>query len=72
MTDARVVDLSNWQPDVSYDEGLQICKGLGLIELVQHGEHDYGRLTQTGINVFMTLMQMAGNASFPENMLKTS
>jgi hypothetical protein len=61
-SDARVIDLSGWQPDKSY----------GLIEIVQHGGDDYARPTQKGINVLTTMMRLAGHASFPENILKVS
>ena len=72
MTEGRLVDLAAWTPDISYDDGLALCERLKLIELLQHGDHGYGRLTQTGVNVLHTLLQMAGHASYPENILKGS
>ena len=68
--EARVVDLSAWAPEATYDEGLALCRKLKLIEMVQHGDHDYGRLTERGKTVLFTLMTMAGYASDPENILK--
>jgi hypothetical protein len=72
MTEMLLVDVSNWTPNVTYDEGLKLCEKLGLIETLTHGEHDYGRLTQTGINVLRVLMVMAGHAADPKNTLKGS
>ena len=66
MTEETIV----WSPDKSYDECLEICRELGLIEIVQHGEHTYGRINQSGVNVFFALMQMMQNSSNPENKLK--
>ena len=67
-----IVDLSDFRPDISYDDALKLCKELGLIEIVQHGEHDYGRLTQKGINVFNAMMMMVSYTAFPENILKVT
>jgi len=72
MGEPRAVDLSDWKPDKSYDECLRICEQLKLIETVQHGEHEYGRITQTGVNVMHTLMQLASYSVYPENALKRS
>jgi hypothetical protein len=68
----RIVDMSNWQSDISYREGLDLCEQLGLIERLRHGGEEYGRPTQQGINVLVTMMQLAGFASHPENILKSS
>jgi hypothetical protein len=67
-----VLDISDLLPDKSYDECLQICKDLGLIEIVRHGLHDYGRFTQTGINVWWVLLRLLDNRSDPKNLLKQS
>jgi len=72
MKEASIVDMSNWQPDCTYDEGLVLCEKLGLTEMMWHGDNDYGRLTQTGVNVLYTLMQMAAFAANPNNVLKES
>lgn len=69
---AVVVDLSGWTADITYNEGLVLCEQLKLIEQLRHGDVDYGRLTQTGINVLATLMQLGVHASYPENRLKGS
>lgn len=67
-----VVDLSDFRPTISYDDALKLCQELGLIEVIQHGEHDYGRLTQKGINVFNALMLMMSHTASPENILKVT
>ena len=66
------IDLSEWTADRSYVECLKLCEKLKLIKSVKHGEHEYGRLTQTGINVFRCLLRMATNAANPENILRQS
>jgi hypothetical protein len=64
------IDLTDYLPDKSYDECLQLTKDLGLIEVVQHGPHDYGRLTQNGINVFNVLLRLLEYRTDPNNRLK--
>ena len=68
----RVIDLSEWTPDMDYEDCLKLCEELGLLETVQHGPHQYGRLTQKGINIFTAMMHLANYASYPENHLKKS
>jgi hypothetical protein len=62
----------NLSPDIKYDEALKLCESLGLIETVKHGDHQYGRLTQKGVNTFVTLLRMMHLRSFPELALKES
>jgi hypothetical protein len=70
--DVQVIDLSAWAPDSDYDECMALCVKLKLIETLQHGEHDYARLTKAGRNVLAMLMQLASFASDPANRLKES
>ena len=65
-----MIDISSWTPDISYDEALDLCEQLGLIERLKHGGEDYGRPTQKGINVLITMMRLAGYAADPTNVLK--
>jgi len=68
----RVIDLTEWTPDLGYEDCLKLCEELGLIETIQHGDYKYGRPTQKGINVLTTMMRLAQFASDPENILKKS
>jgi hypothetical protein len=34
METPRIVDLSNWEPDCSYDDCLKLCQELELIEII--------------------------------------
>jgi hypothetical protein len=56
--------------DISYDDCLLLCHELGLIEMIKHGEHDYGRITQKGHNVLNALLRMAMNSADPANVLR--
>jgi hypothetical protein len=70
MTVLARVDMSGCQPDAPYPERLKQCEEMGLIETVMHGEHEYGRMTQRGINVFRTLNTLMNHRLNPENELK--
>jgi hypothetical protein len=67
---STIVSLENYQPDVTYTEALKLCEELGLLETVMHGEHEYGRLTQRGINVATCLMKFLTHTADPNNILK--
>ena len=66
------IDLSDFKADIPYDDALKLCQELGLIEIVWHGKHDYGRLTQKGINVMNAMMVMISHTASPENILKVT
>jgi hypothetical protein len=70
VEEMRAVDMSGWAADISYDECLALCAELGLVETLQHGEHEYARVTQNGINVMNALMRLAIYASDPNNKLR--
>lgn len=71
-----MIDLSAWKVSQTFDKRMKLCLQLGLIETLQHGQYDYVRLTQKGVNVFQTLMHLAKCAALaeidPENKLKGS
>jgi len=60
------------EADMDYDECLGLCESLGLLEVCQHGEHHYGRITQKGKNVMSALLRMAMHSTDPENRLKAT
>jgi hypothetical protein len=72
MTDKIILDLDGLTPDRSYNACLKQCEKLGLIEKIKHGDHEYGRATQLGVNALCVLLQMASNAQEPKNRLKES
>lgn len=68
-----MIDVPDWWDDRSkYDDCLKICKQLDLIEIVWHGEHDYGRITDKGCEVLMALLTMLGARADPKNKLEIS
>jgi hypothetical protein len=69
---AVAISLDDWRPDKSYDNCLELCENLELIEIVTHGDEKFARVTQTGINVFHTLMRLAHISAYSENRLKKS
>ncbi len=58
---AIVVNESKFYVDVEHSEGLEQCKEMGLLETVMHGEREYFRLSQHGINIFATLLRAIGS-----------
>jgi len=59
-------------PDMDYDDCLRLCEELGLVEIVNHGGHDYGRITQKGRNCVSALIKLASHGFEPENVLKAT
>jgi hypothetical protein len=72
MTDKILLDTDGLTPDRPYKECIQQCVELGLVEVLHHGAHEYGRATQLGVNALCVLLQMAANAQESANMLKES
>jgi hypothetical protein len=72
MSNQVILDLDGLFATQSYDDCLKLCEELGLIEMAKHGDHAYGRVTQKGVNVLCTLLQMANNAQEPSNRLELS
>jgi hypothetical protein len=70
--EAHVLDVSAWKPDKSYEDSILLCHELGLVEMLVHGDVQYGRITQNGVNVFCVLLTMAGNSTDDTNKLKAS
>jgi len=58
MTDVKVIDAGTLAVSMSFEDGMKLCEKLQLLETMQHGEGDYARFTQKGINVVATLVQL--------------
>jgi len=54
----KVIDASTWSITITFEDGMKLCEELKLVELMQHGDHDYTRFTQKGMNVLATLMEL--------------
>jgi hypothetical protein len=39
---------------------MKLCEQLKLVETMQHGDADYSRFTQKGVNVLATLTELMG------------
>ena len=48
-------------PSKSYDDCIDECERLGLIERMKHGDNDYIRYTQLGHNVLCAMVSIAGD-----------
>jgi hypothetical protein len=58
-------------PTKSYDDCLDLCVKLGLIEIMRHGNSEYIRYTEDGINVLAALVGMQANMDM-DDVLKSS
>ena len=58
MPDVKIIDGGTLAVSMSFEDGMKLCEQLKLIELLQHGDGDYSRFTQKGINVAATLLQL--------------
>lgn len=54
-----IIDVSNWQPNLSFDDCLAMCVSLGLIELLIQDGEECARLTQRGVNAMLTMTVIA-------------
>ena len=48
-------------PTLSYDECIELCERLGLVETMQHGDKYYIRYTEDGVNALAGLLGMQTN-----------
>jgi hypothetical protein len=55
-------------PNKSYDDCIEECVRLGLIETMQHGDNDYIRYTQLGHNVLSALVTIAGDIDIDDHL----
>ena len=55
-------------PSKSYDDCIDECERLGLIERMSHGDADYIRYTQLGHNVLSALMTIAGDLDIDDTL----
>jgi hypothetical protein len=55
-------------PNKSYEDCIDECERLGLIERMSHGENDYIRYTQLGHNVLSALMTIAGDIDIDDTL----
>jgi hypothetical protein len=53
-------------PSKSYDDCIDECERLGLIERMSHGDNDYIRFTQLGHNVLAAMAAIAGDVDLDE------
>jgi hypothetical protein len=58
-------------PTKSYDDCLDMCEKLGLIEIMKHGTREYIRYTEDGINVLAALVGMQANMDM-DDVLRSS
>lgn len=72
MIDVVELDIGGFATDKTYNECIDLCVQLKLIEVMRHGNEDYARFTQTGINVLGGLIAFAGGTVNPEDKLKVS
>ena len=45
-------------PTISYEDCIALCEKLGLVETMSHGDNDYIRYTENGVNVLAGLVGM--------------
>jgi hypothetical protein len=55
-------------PSKSYDDCIDECERLGLIERMKHGDNDYIRYTQLGHNVLAALMTIADDIDIDDTL----
>ena len=60
------IDLNYLQPSVSRDECLAICVNFGLVDMMQHGDREYIRMTQQGVNVLCIMLELMADMSDPD------
>ena len=71
----RTIDAGAWNVTITFEDGMALCEQLKLVETMQHGDADYSRFTQKGINVLATLTELMGQmaeASEVGDVLKVS
>lgn len=71
----RMIDAGTWKVTITFEDGMALCEKLKLVEMMQHGDVDYSRFTQKGINILATLtelMKQMGEASEAGDVLKVS
>ena len=54
----RTIDVGMWKVTITFEDGMKLCEQLKLVETMQHGDADYSRFTQKGINVLATLTEL--------------
>jgi hypothetical protein len=54
------------RPTKSYEDCIELCEELGLIETMKHGGNDYIRYTERGVNVLAGLVGMQANIDYDE------
>lgn len=58
---------------VTFEEGVELCRKLKLVEFMRHDNNDYTRFTQRGIDVMATLTEiLQQQAKAKEYILKGS
>jgi len=70
-----MIDAGTWNVTVTFEDGMALCEKLKLVETMHHGDADYSRFTQKGINVLATLTELMGQmgeASEAGDVLKVS
>jgi len=70
----KIRDAGTWTTTVTPEEGRDMCVKLRLLEMLQHGDDEYIRFTQKGINVLATLtylLQLQADAE-PDDILRGS
>jgi len=55
-------------PSKSYDDCIDECERLGLIERMSHGDADYIRFTQLGHNVLCAMVSIAGDIDIDDTL----
>jgi hypothetical protein len=53
-------------PTLSYDECIELCEKLGLVETMQHGDKHYIRYTEDGVNALAGLIGLQSNIDADE------
>ena len=55
-------------PSKSYDDCIDECERLGLIERMKHGDDDYIRFTQLGHNVLCAMVSITGDIDIDDTL----
>ena len=58
--------MNELRPSMSRDECRDMCEELGLVDTLQHGDTDYIRITQKGIDALCVLLDLLAEMSDPD------
>jgi hypothetical protein len=66
MRNRSELPISELMPSMSREDCTALCEELELVEMIDHGDSRYIRLTQQGIDVVCVLVELLANMSDPD------